>query len=152
MARPHFDLHITGYTHMYGLTREVMVKSLSSSLKALADETRLQMVALLLAKGELCVCDVVAALRITQSKASRHLRHLVNAGFLQDRKDGVWVHFRIAEAPGPVQAALIGALAGQFGEGLSAQVEDRLAEWQVRKAKDGVTCQQTTKKKVGGRR
>ena len=43
---------------------------------ALADPTRLQMLALLLRRGELRVCDFVETLAITQSKASRHLRHL----------------------------------------------------------------------------
>ena len=56
------------------------MRTLTSVFKALSDETRLQMLGLLLKEGELCVCDFVDVSKITQSKASRHLRHLVNAG------------------------------------------------------------------------
>jgi DNA-binding transcriptional ArsR family regulator len=61
----------------------------------MADATRLQMVLLLLRHEELCVCDFVQVLAITQSKASRHLRYLAHAGLLEDRRDGVWMHYRI---------------------------------------------------------
>ncbi|MBE7490750.1 MAG: metalloregulator ArsR/SmtB family transcription factor [Planctomycetes bacterium] len=64
--------------------------------KALSDETRLQILALLLRHGELCVCDIESALDTTQSKTSRHLRYLLHAGLVQDRRVGVWVHYRVA--------------------------------------------------------
>jgi ArsR family transcriptional regulator len=64
--------------------------------KALSDETRLLMMALLLRQGELCVCDIEQALELSQSKASRHLRYLLHAGLVSDRRVGVWVHYRVA--------------------------------------------------------
>ncbi len=64
--------------------------------KALADETRLRILHLL-TRGELCVCDIVAVLAIGQSKASRHLACLRNAGLVDDRRDGVWMHYSLAE-------------------------------------------------------
>ena len=73
------------------------MRDLANSFKALADETRLKMLFLLFLKGELCVCDFEQVLQISQSKASRHLRYLLNAGFLSDRRNGVWVHYRIKE-------------------------------------------------------
>ena len=123
------------------------MKELSNVLKAMSDETRLQMLALLAGEGELCVCDVVAALDISQSKASRHLRHLVQAGLLLDRKQGVWVHFRIVEQPGPTQAVLLDALSGLLAEHLPEGVRERLAGWLVRKETEGVACIPTKTKR-----
>ena len=82
-------------------------RSLASVYKALADETRLQMLALLLDQPELCVCHLEAALGITQSKASRHLRYLSNAGLLEDRREGVWMHYRLADDMPPELRALV---------------------------------------------
>jgi ArsR family transcriptional regulator, arsenate/arsenite/antimonite-responsive transcriptional repressor len=63
--------------------------------KVLSDEARLKMIWLLFNHEELCVCDIVAALGITQSKASRHLTALRHAGLASDRKDGLWSHYRL---------------------------------------------------------
>lgn len=77
------------------------MKSLARFFKVLADETRLAILALLADHGELCVCDVIAALGITQSKASRHLATLKQAGLVTDRKEGLWSHhaLRLPEDP-----------------------------------------------------
>lgn len=72
---------------------------LASLFKALSEPARLRILALLLHHGELCVCDVEAALGATQSKTSRHLRYLASAGLVQDRRDGVRVLYRITEDP-----------------------------------------------------
>jgi ArsR family transcriptional regulator len=64
-------------------------------LRALADETRLMMLWLLSNRAELCVCDLMAVLEITQSKASRHLATLRHAGLVTDRKDGLWSHYSL---------------------------------------------------------
>lgn len=88
------------------------MKDIANLLKALADETRLKMMALLFKKGELCVCDFVSTLGITQSKASRHLRYLANAGLLDDRREAVWVHYKIAHELPPEHKAILKAIAG----------------------------------------
>ena len=62
--------------------------------KALSEETRLRILKLL-ENGELCVCDIVAALDMVQPKVSFHLNALKEAGFLKDRKQGRWTHYRI---------------------------------------------------------
>ncbi|MBI2832515.1 MAG: winged helix-turn-helix transcriptional regulator [Chloroflexi bacterium] len=59
------------------------------AFKALSDETRLRVLNLVLER-ECCVCEVMQALEISQSKASRHLSALYDAGFLKMRKDGLW--------------------------------------------------------------
>ena len=66
--------------------------------KVLADEARLKIIWLLFHHEELCVCDIVAALAITQSKASRHLATLKHAGLVTDRKDGLWSHYALRPA------------------------------------------------------
>jgi len=65
--------------------------------KALAEETRLRIIKLL-EHGELCVCDIVAALDLIQPKVSFHLAVLKEAGFIKDRKQGKWVHYSIDDA------------------------------------------------------
>jgi ArsR family transcriptional regulator len=68
--------------------------------KSLADETRLKILWLLSAAEELCVCDVINVLGITQSKASRHLRYLYHLGWVTDRRDGMWMNYRLTVPPG----------------------------------------------------
>jgi len=86
------------------------VRTIADLFKALSDETRLRMVALMLRHGELCVCDFMEALQVTQSKASRHLRALVHAGLASNRRDAVWVLYRIRDRMAPEAAALLEAL------------------------------------------
>ncbi|MBZ7399367.1 transcriptional regulator [Klebsiella grimontii] len=64
--------------------------------KNLSDETRLGIVLLLKEMGELCVCDLCAALDLSQPKISRHLAMLRESGLLLDRKQGKWVHYRLS--------------------------------------------------------
>jgi ArsR family transcriptional regulator len=86
------------------------MKRLAARFAALADPTRLEMLALLLDRGELCVCHFVDALGITQSKASRHLRTLFHAGFLEDRRAGLWVHYAIASDLDDDRKAMLASL------------------------------------------
>ena len=73
--------------------REVM-QDLIKAMKALSDETRLRILNILLEK-ECCVCEVMQALDISQSRASRNLGILQNAGFLKARRDGVWIVYSL---------------------------------------------------------
>ncbi|MBI1920611.1 MAG: metalloregulator ArsR/SmtB family transcription factor [Geobacter sp.] len=81
--------------------------------KALADETRLRILALLLSEGELCVCDIIAALNLPQSTISRHLAHLRKAGWVNDRRCGLWIYYSICDNS-PSQKELIPALKKQL--------------------------------------
>ena len=71
---------------------ETRVKAKSRIFKALGDDTRLRMLYLLKAR-ELCVCEIMAALCLTQPTASHHLNILENAGVIKERKDGRWVFY-----------------------------------------------------------
>ena len=64
--------------------------------KALSDETRLRIIKLL-EQGELCVCDITAALDMVQPKVSFHLSTLKEAGLIRDRKQGKWIHYSLKE-------------------------------------------------------
>ncbi len=67
----------------------------SRFFKALADETRVRILKLLEVR-EMCVCEVMVALDLTQPTASHHLGILENAGLVKDRKEGKWVFYSIA--------------------------------------------------------
>jgi len=72
------------------------MQDLLSVFKSLSEETRLRIVKLL-EHGELCVCDIVAALDMIQPKVSFHLAVLKEAGLIKDRKQGKWTHYSIAD-------------------------------------------------------
>ena len=91
------------------------VRPVSRLFKALGDETRLRIVALL-AHGELCVCHLVAALDLPQPTASRHLAVLRNAGVVDTRRDGSWVYYRLIEQTDPDCKQQLRALAGAFAK------------------------------------
>jgi ArsR family transcriptional regulator, arsenate/arsenite/antimonite-responsive transcriptional repressor len=71
------------------------MKDAARFFKALSDESRLKMLWLLLNHRELCVCDIMAVLEITQSKASRHLAALRHIGIATDRREGLWAYYSL---------------------------------------------------------
>jgi len=91
------------------------VRPISRLFKALGDETRLRIVALL-SHGELCVCHVEAALELTQSNASRQLGILRNAGIVDSRRELNWVYYRLAEQADQDCERQLKALVGSFAK------------------------------------
>ena len=86
------------------------MRDLIKAAKALSDETRLRIVNLLLER-ECCVCEVMQALGITQTRASRNLSALHDAGFLILRKEGHWVLYSITtDAAEDYHSALLEAV------------------------------------------
>ena len=71
------------------------MKDIAAFFKVIADEARIKMLWLLFNHRELCVCDFIEVLGITQSKASRHLRILYRAGLVSDRRVGLWVYYAL---------------------------------------------------------
>ena len=67
--------------------------------KSRSDETRLKILWLLSGTEELCVCDIIDVLGITQSKASRHRRYIYHLGWVTDRRDGLWMYDRASRQP-----------------------------------------------------
>lgn len=75
--------------------------------KCLADDTRGKISLLIVSEGELCVCELTAALDLSQPKISRHLALLRSAGLLMDRRQGQWVYYRLnPDLPAWVTAVL----------------------------------------------
>jgi ArsR family transcriptional regulator len=65
----------------------------------LVDATRRRILALLATEGELCVCELTAALDQIQPKVSRHLAVMKEAGLVNPRREGTWMHYRLAALP-----------------------------------------------------
>ena len=72
-------------------------QSLAALFKTLSEPVRLRIIYLLLEKGELCVCDLVNTLGLSQSVVSRHLAYLRNNNLVITRREGAWVYYRITE-------------------------------------------------------
>ncbi len=72
------------------------MRYLVKAFKALSDETRLRILNLLLER-ECCVCEVMQALDVSQTRASRNLGILEDAGFVESRRDGLWIVHSIDE-------------------------------------------------------
>jgi ArsR family transcriptional regulator, arsenate/arsenite/antimonite-responsive transcriptional repressor len=105
------------------------MKKQAQLFKSLADETRLKMLWLLMGREELCVCDIIKILGITQSKASRHLRHLYHLGWVTDRRDGVWMNYRLCVTLGSPEEKHLKLLAEVLGPVPEAQaLTDRLKQ------------------------
>jgi ArsR family transcriptional regulator len=90
------------------LSRDV-AESLAGLLKAVADPTRLQLLALIKASdgGQACVCDLTEPLGLTQPTVSHHLKVLTGAGLLTRKRRGIWVWYAIDQARLDELAALL---------------------------------------------
>ena len=70
------------------------MKKIANIFKALSDDTRLRMIKLL-HERELCVCELMQVLDMSQPRISRHMSVLKNAGLVEDRREGKWVHYSL---------------------------------------------------------
>jgi ArsR family transcriptional regulator len=84
------------------------IEALTGVYAALADPTRLRILSLL-GDGEICVCHIHASLDVPQPTASRHLAYLRKAGLVAARRDGVWMHYRLATIDNPVVRSVVDA-------------------------------------------
>ncbi|MBT3667325.1 MAG: winged helix-turn-helix transcriptional regulator [Opitutae bacterium] len=71
--------------------------SLTNTFKALGDRNRLRMVHALFQREELCACQLIELLEVSGATASRHMSILFQAGIVESRKDGRWVHYRLSQ-------------------------------------------------------
>lgn len=84
------------------------IDELEHVFKALADKTRLRIVALL-ADDEVCVCHIHDSLGLPQPTVSRHLAYLRRSGLVTARRDGVWMHYRVSRALSPLVRGIVAA-------------------------------------------
>jgi ArsR family transcriptional regulator, arsenate/arsenite/antimonite-responsive transcriptional repressor len=102
------------------------LEPLTSVYAALADPTRLRILSLL-GEGEICVCHIHASLDVPQPTASRHLAYLRKSGLVEARREGSWMHYRLAPQDNPVVAAVVkAALHALTHTDISAKDERRL--------------------------
>lgn len=93
---------------------EFGVRSLTKLFRALGDETRLRIVALL-AHGELCVCHIEKALELSQPNVSRQLAILRASGVVDARRDGSWMYYSLAPQEHASVKTMLDQLAALFG-------------------------------------
>jgi len=110
------------------------MKDLLIVFKALSDKTRLRILKLL-EHGELCVCEIVAALDTIQPKISFHLTTLKKAGLIKDRKHGKWIHYHLDESDIFKRFLLLSTLE-RISEDSMRQDKERLRKFIQRKTKE----------------
>lgn len=103
--------------------------------KALSEETRLRIIKLL-EGGELCVCDIVAALDLIQPKISFHLNALKEAGFIKDRKQGRWTYYKLNDSD-MLRRFLLMTVIERIPEEAVSKDSKRLEEFLKSKAETG---------------
>jgi len=96
-------------------TTQLDVRPLSRLFRALGDESRLRIIALL-AHGELCVCHLQEALGLPQPTVSRQLAVLRAAGLVADRREGSWVHYRLLRQEDAGSERLLRGLVASFAK------------------------------------
>ena len=102
------------------------LEALTTVYAALADPTRLRILSLL-GDGEICVCHIHASLDVPQPTASRHLAYLRKSGLVEVRREGIWMHYRLAHHENPVVAPVVkAALHALTHTDISAKDERRL--------------------------
>ena len=90
---------------------EQWAEQTATLMKALADPTRLTMVASLWkAEAPICICDFTAGLDLSQSTLSHHMGKLKEAGLVESEKRGIWMHYRLASDLDPATRRLLSRL------------------------------------------
>jgi len=103
--------------------RNPAIDQLEDVFRALADKTRLRILALL-GSNEVCVCHIHDSLGVPQPTVSRHLAYLRKAGLVAVRRDGVWMHYRVSPTLDPAVQKVVHAAADALA-GLPDTREDR---------------------------
>ena len=97
---------------------------LEDLFKALGDRTRLRILALL-AAGEVCVCNIHESLNLPQPTVSRHLAYLRRGGLVETRRDGIWMHYRLAPPAERLAASIVDAALHAAGHAPSVNADRR---------------------------
>ncbi len=128
------DAAVDGTSSLEGY--RISANEMSRMFRAFSDHTRLRILSLL-AEGEVCVCDLVQVLRISQPKVSRHLAYLRRAGLVKARRQGLWMHYRLTAAQGRFHQSLLHCLGDCFADAPQL-VRDRAAMEGIRVNRAGL--------------
>jgi ArsR family transcriptional regulator len=93
-------------------------------IKALGDETRLRILKLFL-KRELCVCELETALKLPQSKVSRHLTVLRSAGLANDRRKGQWIFYSLFRPENDFEKSIVRIIKNSLSESLLVKEDEK---------------------------
>lgn len=105
-------------------------------LKALSDETRLRALLLMAIEGELCVCELMAALQLPQPKISRHMGVLRDVGILKSRRQAQWVFYQLnPDLDGWQREIVYSLIAGAKGQALIEDDRKQLSKMENRPVK-----------------
>ena len=125
-----------GYTYMTTSLAAIRAQAgLDALFRGFADPTRLRILNVL-AAGEMCVCDLVALLRLPQPTVSRHLAYLRRVGLVAARREPRYAYYRLTPPRDAVHANLIGCVRDCFGGVAPLGSERRAAQRQVRRRKN----------------
>ena len=124
--------------------RKPPIDQLETVFKALADTTRLRILALL-GSNEVCVCHIHDSLGLPQPTVSRHLAYLRRAGLVDTRREGVWMHYQLAASlDASVQAVVLAAVEALMRTPTTAQdlkqFQRAFGELYVRESRSGGAC------------
>jgi len=108
---------------------------MSPNLDLLGDPTRRCMLVLLAVEGEVCVCEFVAALEEVQPSVSRHLALLRDGGWIVSRREGTWMHYRLARLPQWARTLLDALVGGGVPPEIVRAARGRLAAFSGRPAR-----------------
>jgi ArsR family transcriptional regulator, arsenate/arsenite/antimonite-responsive transcriptional repressor len=108
------------------------LEALTTVYAALADPTRLRILSLL-GEDEVCVCHLHASLDVPQPTASRHLAYLRKSGLVEARRDGVWMHYRLAKVDNAVVASVIKAALHALTHTVISEQDDRRLQVAIKK-------------------
>jgi ArsR family transcriptional regulator, arsenate/arsenite/antimonite-responsive transcriptional repressor len=114
------------------------MRDVAQFFKVLSDEARLKILWLLFNRRELCVCDIMEALGITQSKASRHLITMKHAGLVTDRREGTWSYYSLSADVADLERTMLATLRKSLAkhEGAVRALQD-LQTWLQKKERGG---------------
>lgn len=84
--------------HIYGITDIIDPVTPESIFNLMSDATRLRALMLIQSEGEVCVCELTHALQESQPKISRHLALMRDAGLVEARRDGTWMHYSLCRS------------------------------------------------------
>jgi len=116
------------------------MKKTARIFKALSDETRLRVMKLLQAR-ELCVCELIQVLEMSQPRISRHLSVLKNAGLVDDRREGKWVYYSLANEQAMKDLkALLDTLSGIANDNLVVKEDSDKLKKTIKLSETNRTC------------
>lgn len=117
----------------------VPMRHLAQTIKALSDPIRLRIVLLLQSEGELCVCDLMAVLKLPQSTVSRHLAYLKRSCWVDIRRDGVWMYYSLSHESCAICNEMLQTLK-EHASNLPEAVSDRTALAAFQQNKENPPC------------